>query len=475
MNRYLVKKGVPWPQDANKFRLSPSAFAHLRSYFNLSLTFTSSLANIHHPPARACPLPSQMSTNTLDFWFILPVRVQVDCPDKKKGHASYSTGKSQMNPLNYLHLSKPEVDIRGSHIGVYFRFDEKSVRSSTLLVNFQDGRWRRIVEEPILRIKEAMEAKEREDSGRDPFYLQTILVTSILRWWSNALNSFNDQLIAHEEKILAEEQDPNLNFSTLNSETSRGLHCMAAHLHRYSSEITLLSDTVQDIKTYNTDSHAQLVKHGIRSSDSLEFITRSIDQISAHLSSISYFRAELQLKTDNVLSLLVSTTQIQHSSLLLTHNATISTILLATQSSTAQSRLLTGEISKILASTHAETKASLAMARQTQCLSEDMRRDSVNMKTIALLTVLFLPGTSIAAVLSMPFFSGSGQGEGGGGEGEGWMSRVGGVWVWVVLTVPVTALCFAFYRVWGRRRDRRERGEGGGGGEDGDGDDGEKV
>jgi len=111
--------------------------------------------------------------------------------------------------------------------------------------------------------------------------------------------------------MLAKEQDPNMNFSTLNSETSRALHCMTAHLYRYGSELALLSEIVQDIKGYNTGSHSQLVKYGVRSSESLEFITRSMDQISAHLSSISHFRTELQLKADNILSLVrLSSSQI---------------------------------------------------------------------------------------------------------------------------------------------------------------------
>jgi len=199
VNRYLIKKGVPWPEDANKFRLSPSAFSLLRSYFELSLTFLSIISNIHHPLARACPLPSRISTDTLDFWFVLPVRVQVHCSNRKN-HGSYSAGKSQMNPLNYLHLANTKseaVDIRGSQIGVYFRFDQAKLRSSTLVINFQDGRWRRVVEVPIMRMKETLEDARGGDSGKDPFYLQTVLLTSILRWWSNALNSFNDQLIAY--------------------------------------------------------------------------------------------------------------------------------------------------------------------------------------------------------------------------------------------------------------------------------------
>ena len=103
--------------------------------------------------------------------------------------------------------------------------------------------------------------------------------------------------------MLTEEQSSNTDFSTLNSETSRALHCMTAHLHRYGSELVLLSDIVQDIKRYNTEFHDKFVKYGIRPIKALDHISRSLDQISSHLSSISQFRKELQLKTDNVLSL----------------------------------------------------------------------------------------------------------------------------------------------------------------------------
>jgi len=127
-------------------------------------------------------------------------------------------------------------------------------------------------------------------------------------------------------------------------------------------------------------------------------------------------------------------------------------ILQATQTEAEQSRLLTiesqrltSEINKILHSTNEETKASIQMAKQTQRLSEEMMKDSVYMKTIALLTVLFLPGTSFAAVLSMPFF-----------DGNKWMADVGKIWLWIALTVPTTGLCFAFYVMWGRKEARKK-------------------
>lgn len=42
----------------------------------------------------------------------------------------------------------------------------------------------------------------------------------------------------------------------------------------------------------------------------------------------------------------------------------------------------------------------------------------------------------------MPFFS-----------KNGWMSEASRVWLWVVLTVPSTALAFAFYQYWRRRHE----------------------
>jgi hypothetical protein len=143
------------------------------------------------------PRASHISDKLFDFWLLLPVRVQVQCPNKKKSHLSSAAGKSQMNPLNYLHLPRSEVDIRGSQIAMYFLFNPDDKVCSTIVFNFQDGRWSRVVEEPILRVKEALQESCKNGSGRDPFYVQAVFLTSALRWWNNALNSFNDQLIAY--------------------------------------------------------------------------------------------------------------------------------------------------------------------------------------------------------------------------------------------------------------------------------------
>jgi hypothetical protein len=51
---------------------------------------------------------------------------------------------------------------------------------------------------------------------------------------------------------------------------------------------------------------------------------------------------------------------------------------------------------EILKATQADTRASQAMAVRSQELTEEMKKDSLSMKTIAILTMFFLPGTSFA-------------------------------------------------------------------------------
>lgn len=101
-----------------------------------------------------------------------------------------------MNPLNYLHLAHPNVDVGGSQITLYFVHNKVSQLSTTLVINFQDGRWDRIVEEPMSRIKECL-TDTRSNFRQDPFFVHSVYLATALRWWNDALQSFNDQLIAY--------------------------------------------------------------------------------------------------------------------------------------------------------------------------------------------------------------------------------------------------------------------------------------
>ena len=90
---------------------------------------------------------------------------------------------------------------------------------------------------------------------------------------------------------------------SLNSETNRSLHCMTAHLHRYGSELALLTETVQEIAKVHSHFHRMFEAQGLTDNNSYEAFCQAIGLITTHLSSISRFRNELQLKTDNVLAL----------------------------------------------------------------------------------------------------------------------------------------------------------------------------
>jgi hypothetical protein len=81
---------------------------------------------------------------------------------------------------------------------------------------------------------------------------------------------------------------------------------MAAHLHRYGSELSLVTGIVDDLKKYNQDYHQDLVDAGLRSAQGLAPVSQGIKRIASHLSTIRAFRDELQLKTDNTLALVSS-------------------------------------------------------------------------------------------------------------------------------------------------------------------------
>ena len=81
---------------------------------------------------------------------------------------------------------------------------------------------------------------------------------------------------------------------------------------------------------------------------------------------------------------------------------------------------------------------------RSQVLAEDMKRDSISMKTIALLTLAFLPGTFFAALLATPFFT-----------ENLYLSNVNKMWIWVSLTLPVTATAFLFYILYRRKEERK--------------------
>ena len=66
-----------------------------------------------------------------------------------------------------------------------------------IAVNFIDGRWPKTVQEPETRIKEVLGDSANINLQKNPFFIQLVYLTSVVRWWTNALSSVHEQLIAY--------------------------------------------------------------------------------------------------------------------------------------------------------------------------------------------------------------------------------------------------------------------------------------
>ena len=199
VNKFLVKRRTSSvPNDGAKLRISKAALEHIISSLDVPLAFIFALSRFFLPSGRGFNSKFSGSVrNGGDFWYILPVRIQMLCTDTQEGHVMSRAGSNQMNPFHYLHLPDQKVDIRGSQIALSFRYTDGSHATAMLAVNFIDGRWPKIVQEPEKRIKEILRDDVHGHIGTDPFFIHLVYLSSIMRWWTNALNSIHEQLIAY--------------------------------------------------------------------------------------------------------------------------------------------------------------------------------------------------------------------------------------------------------------------------------------
>ncbi|KAI0024804.1 hypothetical protein F4780DRAFT_725055 [Xylariomycetidae sp. FL0641] len=98
--------------------------------------------------------------------------------------------------------------------------------------------------------------------------------------------------------------------------------------------------------------------------------------------------------------------------------------------------------------TQKESKLNLEMAAQQRRLAHASKRDSTAMKTLSLLGAVFLPGTFLSSVFSMTFFDFHiGEPKGPEVSSE--------LWIYVVITVPLTLLIVVSWWWLDRRREKR--------------------
>lgn len=94
-------------------------------------------------------------------------------------------------------------------------------------------------------------------------------------------------------------------------------------------------------------------------------------------------------------------------------------------------------------------RANMQIAESSRRIAEATMSDSASMKTIAILTMVFLPGTAVASFFSMTMFNWSAD------SGQSLAS----VWLWVyfVAAVPLTAVVLAVWWVCTKRREKELR------------------
>ncbi|KAF9633702.1 hypothetical protein BFW01_g4596 [Lasiodiplodia theobromae] len=90
-----------------------------------------------------------------------------------------------------------------------------------------------------------------------------------------------------------------------------------------------------------------------------------------------------------------------------------------------------------------DSKLNLEMAHDSRRLASASKRDSSSMKTIAVLTTVFLPGTFIATVFGMPMVE----------------YKPAQFWIYLAIAIPLTVvvmIIWATWMLWIERRNERE-------------------
>jgi hypothetical protein len=90
------------------------------------------------------------------------------------------------------------------------------------------------------------------------------------------------------------------------------------------------------------------------------------------------------------------------------------------------------------------------IAKASKSIALESRRDSSSMKTLAVVAIVFLPGTFIATFFAMPLFD--------------WQASNGHVvdkriWIYFLVAIPLTAFTCAVWWVWFTLKTRREQKE----------------
>lgn len=94
-------------------------------------------------------------------------------------------------------------------------------------------------------------------------------------------------------------------------------------------------------------------------------------------------------------------------------------------------------------------------AEYTAAIAIDGKRDSIAMRTISILGIVYLPATFVATLFSMDMFSWPGTSN----KSNETSSLVASpsIWIYWVVAVPLTVITILIWVVWARKENQKSR------------------
>ncbi|KAH7174301.1 uncharacterized protein B0J16DRAFT_323763 [Fusarium flagelliforme] len=286
------------PKQYMQLRISPRALRHLTSTYKTPLAFISAISR----PFEVCGTVFRgQSNHAWDYWCQIPVRIASTCKLSVSEHAKSTAGSNQMDPFNYLHLDGVGRDVRPSTIGLHIQRDNVTGLLRVVCFSLLEPRSRSKVEPCLRQLEESLRRRSREDLQKSPCFVLLLFIAHALRWWNSTLLYFNSELIRHEKKLQEEIAKETQGFIDTSKGLNVALHTMAAHLHRYKTELNRIGLILSDLRTHRQDmtyipqpTEDKTVEHDHMSTVDRE--AQRIEQLASLLTAISTFSDEMEKK-----------------------------------------------------------------------------------------------------------------------------------------------------------------------------------
>ncbi|KAI8711948.1 hypothetical protein NCS52_01459900 [Fusarium sp. LHS14.1] len=345
-------------EEQTLLRVSPTVLRHLASTYRIPSAF---LASVSQPLDSCGTAFRRQSQHEWDYWCLLPFRLSTVENDAR------TAGSNQMDPSYHIYLEGQQIAIFGRTIALYMKRNCKTGKTHVFVVNYAGEEF---ILRPLARVRKFLKQRSSVDLDGIPCFVLLMYIACMLTWWNNALQFFNEELISHEinlQELISNETEGFINTSKV---LNAALHSMAAHLHRYKTELQRTGLVLSDLRRYRGEmtykpnpkprdreeygKQEDEKEDDDEASPPIDRELQKIEHLASKLAAISSSVDEMERKVQNILALLFN--QIQA-----INDKTLQAILNASQQ---------------------ETRISQRLSLASHMLSRSMKRDSIAMKTV---------------------------------------------------------------------------------------------